>query len=197
MAYSKAAPTAAMFLAVVLAGCSTAGPSVTAGPTVQAAATQAPTSAAQAVPTAQAVATQVAPTVQAVATQVAPTVQAVSTQAANAAATASTSAPVQITAIHLSTSDTTVEVRDTGSSPIDLSGWELRSGTTAVPLSSGANVAPNQPLTIHTANGTNTSGNVYLGQDVQALSQTIKPGAQLELVNPQGVTVSRTTVPSA
>ncbi len=186
MAYSKAAPTAAMFLAVVLAGCSTAGPSVTAGPTVQAAATQAPTSAAHAVPTAQAVATQVAPTV-----------QAVSTQAANAAATASTSAPVQITAIHLSTSDMTVEVRDTGSSPIDLSGWELRSGTTAVPLSSGANVSPNQPLTIHTANGTNTSGNVYLGQDVQALSQTIKPGAQLELVNPQGVTVSRTTVPSA
>ena len=190
MAHSKLAPLSALALALALAGCSSAGPSVTAGPTVSSAATQA-------APTAQAVATQVAPTVQAAATQVAPTAQAVATQAAGAAGTPSAAAPVQISAIHLSTSDTTVQVRDTGSNPVDLSGWELRAGSMTVPLTSGAQVAPNQPLTIHTANGTNTTGNVYLGQDVQQLSKAIQPGAPIELVNPQGVTVSRTTVPSA
>ena len=190
MSHSKSAPIVALVLGAVLAGCSTGGPTVSAGPTVQAAATRAPATAAV-------VATQVAPTAQAVATQVAPTVQAVSTQAAAAVGTASASAPVQIAAIHLNTADTTVEIRDTSSNPVDLTGWQLRAGSTTVPLTSGARVMPDQPLTVHTATGTNTSGNVYLGQDVQALSQAVKPGDALELVNPQGVTVSRATIPSA
>src|SRR5262245_62052372 len=97
----------------------------------------------QAVSTVQAVSTQVAPTVQAVSTQVAPTVQAlvptaraVSTQVSATAqsigaqtaptaqavtGTVSASAPVHITSVQRSTSDSTITLQNTSQTPVDLS----------------------------------------------------------------------------
>jgi hypothetical protein len=182
---------AAGALPLALAACSSSGapPNVNA-PTAQAAATQV-------APTAQAAATRIAPTVQAAATAVAPTVQAAATQAAPAAATAQAAAPVRITAARVTTGDAMLTVEGTGSQPVDLSGWTLGVGGTGVRLPANTAVRPGEALVIHTASGTSSGSDVYLGQAAQSLVQSLRPGARVSLSNPSGTEVTAFTIPSA
>jgi len=184
-----------------VAACSgTTAPGASAGPTVQAAATNAvPTVqalATQAAPTVQAVATQVAPTVQAAATNAAPTVQAVATQAAPVTATVSAAAPVRVTDARLTSNDANVVLQNTGNQPVNLSGWSLLVGTARVQLPAGVDMQPAKTVTVHTTAGTNTDSDVYLGQEAQTLASQLHPGVTIALTNPAGGTISSFVVPN-
>lgn len=170
---------------VVLAGC-TAGAPVTQ-PTIA--------------PTAQAVATQVAPTAQAVATQVAPTVQAVATQVsgtpgAQALGTVTAASPVQVSNVRFDQNDTTITLRNTSASQLDMTGWQLRVGSDIVSLPNNAQIAPGQTLTLHTARGTSMGSDVYLGSEASNLAESLRPGAQVALVNNQGTVVAEFVLPN-
>ena len=178
-------------LPLTLAACSTTGaPSNVNAPTVQAAATQV-------APTMQAAATQAAPTVQAAATMVAPTVQAAATQVAPAAATAQAAAPVRITSARVTAGDAMLTVEGTGSQQVDLTGWTLGVGGSQVRLPANTAVGPGQAVVLHTASGTSSGRDVYLGQEAQTLLQSLRPGARVSLNNPSGTEVTAFTIPSA
>ncbi len=178
-------------LVVFTAACSqAASPSVTAGPTVQAAATSV-------APTAQALQTQTAPTAQAVQTQAAPTLQAVATSVAPAVATASSAQPVRVTNVNVATQDTTITVQNVGAQAANLSNWSLHVGTASTQLPSSVDLQPGQSVTLHTASGTNDANNVYLGQSAQAIAGEARPGAQVTLDNSSGSPVSSFVVPGA
>lgn len=173
------------------------------GPTVGAAATAVATAAKPAASTAVAAVSPVATQVAAAASPVVATAVAAAspaaTQAAAAAspvaATAIAASPVRITGAQFNLADTTVIVQNTGGSAIDLAGWRLRVGSATAALPSGARVAPNESVTIHTAAGTNTSRDVYLGQEASSLMSGLRPGASIALVNPQGSAVTEFTLP--
>ena len=182
---------ATVFSGAALAACSSGGPA--AVPTLSPA-QNATVQSAQ--PTAQAVATQAAPTVQAAATQAAPTIAAAATQVAPISATVSASAPIHITAVQSSQTDSTVTLQNTSSSAVDLTGWQLQVGNASVALPSGMNVAPGETVTLHTGTGTSTPSNVYLGTSAQTLNANLKPGAQVVLQSPSGP-MTAFTVPNA
>jgi competence protein ComEC len=205
---------AAIVVLAVFVGCSSTAtaPSVTVGPTVQAAATQAvaPTTqalanqaaptvsaaATQIAPTAQALANQAAPTVSAAATQIAPTAQALANTAAPFAATVTTSAPVRVTNVKVETTDSTVALQNVGNQAVDLSNWSLQVGTVHTQLPAGLNVPPGQTVTVHTGSGTSSPTDVYLGTDAQAIASQLRPGVQIVLANPSGSPVSSFVVPN-
>ncbi len=193
---------AALLVLALLVACSGAAatPSVTVGPTLQAAATRAlPTAAAagaQAASTVQAVSTQAAPTARAVSTQAAPTLQAVATQAAPVAATVSASAPIRVMNVNVGSSDASVAVQNVGSQAVDLSRWSLQVGAARTQLPAGVDVAPGQTVNLHTAPGTSTSTDVYLGSDANAVANELRPGTQVVLANPSGSPVSSFVVPN-
>jgi len=179
-----------------------------AAPTVQALATSgaaaatqgAPTAqalATQAAPTVQSLATQSAPTVQSLATQSAPTVQALATQVAPVAATASASAPVRILGVQSTSTDASISLQNTSSSNADLGGWQLKVGTSTVTLPAGLTVPAGQTVTLHTASGTSTATEVYLGSTASSITPLLKPGAQVVLQNPSGAPTTAFTIPSA
>src|SRR5207247_1140050 len=108
----------------------------------------------------------------------------------------SASVPVQITSASLGANDATVTVQATGSQPISLSGWTLMVGSTPVQLPSSATIPAGQSLILHTASGTNTGTDLYLGQNTQAIAASLQPGARVALQNPSGSTVTSFTVPN-
>jgi hypothetical protein len=183
---------AAILVLAVFVGCSSTAtaPSVTVGPTVQAAATQA------VAPTTQALANQAAPTVSAAATQIAPTAQALANTAAPFAATVTTSAPVRVTNVKVETTDSTVALQNVGNQAVDLSNWSLQVGTVHTQLPAGLNVPPGQTVTVHTGSGTSSPTDVYLGTDAQAIASQLRPGVQIVLANPSGSPVSSFVVPN-
>jgi len=171
-----------------------------AAPTAQALATSAaPTAravATNAAPTAQAVETNAAPTAQALATTAAPTIQAVATQAAPIGATVTAAAPVRVADARVTTNDAMVTLQNTGQQTVNLSGWSLQVGTARTQLPQGFTVPPAKMVNVHTTSGSNTDGDLYLGQDAQALATQLQPGATIALADPSGGTVSSFVVPN-
>jgi hypothetical protein len=119
----------------------------------------------------------------------------ISAQSTQAVATVQAAAsPVRINAVQTSGSDAAVVVQNTSPSAVDLTGWQLSVGGASAALPSGMNVAPGDTLTLHTASGTSTSSNVYIGGNAQNLSANLRPGAQVILQSPSGP-VTAFTVP--
>jgi hypothetical protein len=112
-----------------------------------------------------------------------------------AASPAAASVPVQISGLQLSPTDPTLTLRNTGSSPVDLTGWRLEVGSTMVSLPSSAQIGAGGSLTVHLTTGTSSSTDIYLGQVGSALIGSLQPGAKVALTNPQGGVVSEYTVP--
>ena len=184
---------ASVFGGVVLAACSAASGTPTLPTTSPA--QQATVQAVQ--PTVQALATQSAPTVQSAATQAAPTIRAAQTQVvAPISATVSASAPIHITSVQTSGADSTIQIQNTSTGAVDLTGWQLQVGNASAALPSGMSVAPGASVTVHTGTGTSTPTDVYLGAQAQNVSANVKPGAQVVLQSPSGP-VTAFTVPGA
>jgi len=126
-----------------------------------------------------------------------PTQQAVATSAAPSVSTAAAAAPVQLTNARVTSSDAMVTVENTSAQPVDLSGWSLQVGSAKAQLPQGVNVQPDQSVTLHTAAGTSTNADVFLGQSGQGLVSQLQPGATVALANPSGGTVSSFMVPTS
>jgi hypothetical protein len=200
---------------LTLAACGT--PTATPAPaTVQAAATTiAPTVAAArtaAGATVGAAQTQVAPTVAGAQTQVAATVPAAQTQVAPTVAAAQTAiiatigppiasttaeSPVQITAVQISTADTTIVVTNTSAGQADINAWILLLGTfpLVLPVSPYLRIQPGKAVTLHLSRATDTATDVYLGQAPELLVNSLKPGTRIALINLRGQVASLYLVP--
>jgi hypothetical protein len=189
MKYAALIPAAGLLLLVGCGGPGSTGPTV--GPMAGAIATQAVATTQPVAAEVAATAAVVAPTAAAAATQVAPTVQA----AAAAAGTAIAAAPVQLVEVRFGVPDTTLTLRNTSQTPVDLAGWKLRAGDASVTLPTAAQIAPGGTVTIHTASGASTAGEVYLGQEAATLVTNLRSGTRVALVNDQGATVAEMTLP--
>jgi hypothetical protein len=201
----------AVGMLVGLSAC-TSAPTPSA-PTVAAVAPAASPAAATAVAVASPLATQVAaaspaaatvavaasPAVATVVTAASPavgTVVAAASPAAAPAVTAATAAsPVRITSVQLSPTDTTITVQNVSNAAVDLTGWKLQVGSATAALPSGARVAPNASVVIHTGAGTSAGQEIYLGQDAATLVGGLRPGATLALIDAQGTSVAQFTLP--
>jgi lamin tail-like protein len=137
------------------------------------------------------VATQIAAAASPVATQAAAAASPVATQAAAAAA----ASPVRITGGQLSPTDTTITIQNAGTQAVDMSGWRMRVGTVTAALPANTRLGPTETLTVHTASGTSTGRDVYLGQEAAALLGALQPGAGVALLDAQGNVVSEFTLP--
>ena len=112
-----------------------------------------------------------------------------------AIATAVPGAPIRITNVRFGLPDSTIAIRNISGSSVDLTGWKLSIGTASAPLPSGARLAADETLTIHTGSGANTAGDVYLGPDAIALVPGLRPGATGALVDPRGDRVAEFSMP--
>jgi hypothetical protein len=150
-------------------------------------------------PTPQAAATQIATAVQPAASPAAAAASPVATGAAAvaspAAATAIASSPMQITAAQLSPADSTITIVNAGGAPVDMSGWRLRVGTATATLPGSARAAPGESVTIHTAGGTSTARDIYLGAEGANLLSGLQPRARIALEDARGTAVSEFTLP--
>ena len=156
----------------------------------------APTATAPSAPTAVSAATAAAsPVATLVAASPVTTVAAAASAAASPAAAIVAASPVRITAAQLSPTDTTITVQNAGNAVVDMTGWQLRVGGAAVTLPSNSRVAPGESITIHTASGTNSGTDVYLGSDAATLASGLQPGATVALVDAQGTVVSEFVLP--
>jgi hypothetical protein len=102
---------------------------------------------------------------------------------------------VRITGAQLGPTDTTITVQNVSGAALELTSWRLSVGQASAILPSGARIAPSETVTIHTAAGTSTARDLYLGQDAAALMSGLRPGATIALVNPQGEQVGQFTLP--
>jgi Lamin Tail Domain len=91
--------------------------------------------------------------------------------------------------------DSTITLQNSGSSPVDLSGWSLVIGTVSIRLPANTRVDAGQRLVLHTGTGTSTGQDVYLGQDFNTLATAIQPGAIVGLRDASGAMVTQTTIP--
>jgi hypothetical protein len=132
----------------------------------------------------QAAATAVAPTAQAVATHVAPTVQAAATQAVAAVSTSVAASPVKVTNVKVDSSDTTVTLQNSGSSPMNLNGYTLVMGPNFSVTLGDIAMTAGQTRTLHFSQGTDTATDVFLGFGSNVASQSLAPGTRVVLVAP-------------
>ena len=126
-----------------------------------------------------------------------PTQQAVATAAVPVALTASAAAPVRVSNAQLDSNDAAITVQNTSTQVVDLGGWSLLVGNERTQLPQALNVQPNQSVTLHTAAGTDSGTDVYLGQSAAPLVNQLEPGATIALENPSGGTVSSFVVPGS
>ena len=155
-----------------------------ASPTVQAAATQVATAAKPAVsPAATAAAAAASPAATAAAA------------ASPAAATVTAASPVKIAGAQLGPADTTISLQNASGAAVDLSGWKLRVGSATAALPGNARVAAGETATIHTASGTSSGRDIYLGQEATALMSGLAPGANIALLDASGNVVSEFALP--
>src|SRR5262249_30077975 len=110
--------------------------------------------------------------------------------------TVSASAPVHITSVQRSTSDSTITLQNTSQTPVDLSGWQLQVGGANAWLPRGMLVPPGASVNLHTGSGTTTPSDVFLGPPSQSLVANLQPGAQVVLQRPNGP-VTAFSVPGA
>jgi competence protein ComEC len=193
-------------LAAVIACAPAAAPPA---PTAQAAAKAVATTSAPVAAAASPLTTQVASVVSPIATTAAAVASPVATQAAAAAspiatqvaavaspiaAQAVTSSPIRITGAQVSPADTTFTLQNSGSLPVDLTGWRLRVGSSTAKLPD-VTVPPGGTVTVHTASGTNSARDIYLGQEAAALISGLQPGASVALLDAQGTPVSEFMLP--
>jgi hypothetical protein len=104
--------------------------------------------------------------------------------------------PVQIANATVTPADTTVTLLNAGSQPLSLSGWTLMVGSTPIALPSSATIPANQSLTLHSASGSDSSTDVYLGGKVPNIASILQPGTRVALENPNGSPVTAFTVPN-
>jgi competence protein ComEC len=102
---------------------------------------------------------------------------------------------LQIAGATVGPTDSTLTVRNSGTTIADLAGWELRVGSERATLPSSATVLPGQSLTIHTGTGTDTATDVYLGTRASTLASGFRAGAQVVLVDPVGRPLVQFTIP--
>jgi hypothetical protein len=76
-----------------------------------------------------------------------------------------------------------------------MSGWRLRVGTATAALPGNARAAPGEVVTIHTASGTSTARDIYLGQEAASLISGLQPGATVALLDAQNQTVTEFVIP--
>jgi hypothetical protein len=186
---------------IASAACSAAPTST--NPTVGAAATAVSTAAQPAASAAAAAASPVASAAAAAASPVAtqaaasasPAATSVAAAASPAATTAAASSPVRISGVQVSPTDSTITVQNASGSAVSLAGWKLQVGTASATLPSSANVPANDSVTIHTASGTNSAKDIYLGQDATALIGGLTPGARVALLDAQSNAVTEFRLP--
>ena len=172
-----------------------AAASPAAATAVAAASPAAATAVAAASPAAATAAVAASPAVATACAAASPAAATVVAGASPAAATAVAASPIRITGVQLGPSDVTVTVQNAGSAVVDLNGWRLRVGTATATIPAGARVAPGQSTTIHTAAGTNSASDVYLGQEAASLVPELRPGATVALVDAQGNVVGELRIP--
>jgi hypothetical protein len=92
---------------------------------------------------------------------------------------------VHITAVTVTPDDSTIVVRNSGSSEVNLQDWTLFLGPN-IPLTLPAiTLAPGQTRTLHVASGTNTDSDFFLAiPSVGAIATTFAPGQRAVLVTP-------------
>jgi len=76
-----------------------------------------------------------------------------------------------------------------------MSGWQLRAGTASATIPSGTSVEPEQSITIHTATGTNSDEDVYLGAAATQLLAGIQSSPTVTLLDARGATVVEVPLP--
>lgn len=194
-------PTIGAAATQVVAGASPAAATAVAGASPAAATIQAGASpaATQVAAAASPVATQAAAAASPVATQVAAAASPIATQAAAAAPAVATqvtaASPVRFAGVNLSPTDTTITVQNAGTSAVDMSGWQLRVGDATATMPPNTSAAPGDTITIHTASGTSSGRDVYLGAQGAALLSGLQPGANVRLVDAQGGVQAEFTIP--
>jgi hypothetical protein len=126
----------------------------------------------------------------ALATQLAPTLQVLQ-QTVGPVATSVAQSTVHITGVSVASDDTTVVLQNSGSSPVSLQGWTLLLGAN-IPLTlPPIMLAPGQTRTLHTAAGTTTDSDVFLGvASVGGIAATFAPGQRAVLVGPNNQVAS-------
>lgn len=102
---------------------------------------------------------------------------------------------LQITGVQLSPQDATITLQNTGSTVVDLAGWQLRVGAQQAVLPQNTVALPGQAITLHAASGTSSGTDVYLGTVAPALATGLQPGAQVALVDPSGRAATQFTIP--
>ena len=100
-----------------------------------------------------------------------------------------------VAGVQLDPADTRITLRNSGSEPIDLSGWKLRVGDARVTLPANSRIAAGATITMHTASGTSTAEDIYLGGEASALLSAVQPGATVAIENAQGQTITRFEIP--
>lgn len=123
-----------------------------------------------------------------------PTVQSAGHQAAGAGTAAGAASPVKIAGVQLNPTPS-LNLKNEGSAPIDLSGWKLKVGNATAALPGNLRLEPNQTVTLHMTPGQSSGNDIYVGQDAAALVLAMQPGASVALLNSQGQVVSETALP--
>jgi hypothetical protein len=92
---------------------------------------------------------------------------------------------VSIIGANSNQADATVSVRNGSADRVNLSGWTRLVGTAAAPLLNANDlfVDPGQTLVLHLSLGTDTPGNVYLGQASGALASSMVSGQRISLTD--------------
>ena len=170
---------------VLLVGCAQGG--APSSPTIQAGATQVAKAASPAAATVLA-----SP---AASPRAASPVVASPAAASPLAGTAVAAAPVRITNVQVQPTDTTITLQNTGSTAVDLGGWRLQVGTNTATLPPNTRVVPGGTITVHTAGGTNTGNDVYLGQPAAALITGLQTSSRIALVDDRGTVVNEFSLP--
>jgi hypothetical protein len=113
---------------------------------------------------------------------------------------AATTAYIQIVDAQVKEHDTVVTLKGAGplatDHELDLAGWYFKAKDRSAQVPQGAVVRPDRLLTLHATAGQNTSGDVYLGLDAQAVADFLEPGIQLVLQDPSGAMLTTVTVPA-
>jgi hypothetical protein len=120
-----------------------------------------------------------------------------STPGAVSAAVGTTTAlaPIAFAGAKLDPTDPQLMLRNSGSSMMDLAGWKLRVGSSTASLPSSAQVSPGDTVTIHFGTGTSSGKDWFLGSDAASLMPGLRPGARVQLENPQGNVITDFSLP--
>lgn len=121
--------------------------------------------------------------------------RAASPRAAASPSPSPAAAAIRVIGLQLQPNDATMTLVNTGSQPVDLSGWTIRLGDATVTLPDDLRIDGNERLTLHTATGTNTEEDVYLGESAADLLTAWEPGSDLILEDASGRQVTQLIIP--